>query len=726
MIKIVSLKNLFLLIIVVSTNIQLAFGGIDIDSLETALKNASSKEERMKINAELMTEYIHFNRKEEAAKTKRSIQKLLESNKDAAVQCYGLSGLLEFYIESSQMDSAQHVAKKLDKILGSDKVDFTFNSFKIVAHYYRIQNEFDLSKSTLAKGIEYFSTHGAEKNKYKLFGELALIHDIQGNIDSSLFYYDKQAKYFQDIEDLESLAAVFQNKGVAYYYQGNLEKAVKEFIAAKEVFEKLNDSITVFELNSNIGVMFNELSQFDKALVYFNAAQAFAEKYGDDRQKGRVYGFIGSFYETQDSVQKALTFHLKSLEYHQKIDSKRDIAINYHNIGTLYENSNDLNKALNYYTKAIELKKELGFNLSLAYSQRGLGSTFLKLGALDKAYELLTTAMEVFEDQNAEKDKKEVYALFADLYAKKGEFEKALDYHKKYVELKDKLESLDMKERINDLEVRYEVAKKDKELLELQQEKAEDELKIARAKIDQDRTNKILLVLIFISVLIIVGAVYYFRRNKRRAIEKKELAVNRAIFESEQKERIRIARDLHDSIGQKLAVTKMLLSSVESNENITKISSYIDETSNEVRNISHNLIPEILNLGLVKAIEDLKEKINSAGQIQLELKIDEKTTHWPTKKETEVSIYRIIQEIMGNIIKHSKTDKVLMEIKSVEAFVQIKIIDNGIGFNVDAMDESKGIGWKNIFARIKLINGDFKVQSEKNRGSQFFINIPTI
>lgn len=244
-----------------------------------------------------------------------------------------------------------------------------------------------------------------------------------------------------------------------------------------------------------------------------------------------------------------LTYQLKSLKFHQKIDSQRDIAINYHNIGTLYENIDSLDQALNYYTRAIELKEDLGFALSLAYSQKGLGSTYLKLGDLNKAEKLLSTAMAVFEEQNAEKEMKEVYAFYADLYAKKGDFEKALDYQKKYTDLKDKLESVEMKERINDLELSYEVAKKDKALLKLQQEKAEDELKIARAKIEQDRTNKVLLILIFISVLIIVGALYYFRRNKRKAIEKKEMAVNRAIFESEQKERIRIARDLHDSIG---------------------------------------------------------------------------------------------------------------------------------------------------------------------------------
>lgn len=710
----------------VNAGIQLTHSQSSIDSLETLLDSSSGKKEKLRINSELMTEYIHFNQKEAAQKTKNRILALLKSSKDLSSKCYGLSGLLEFYMESSQKDSAQIIANELDGILNSNKIQITFNSFKVLSEYYRKQNDFDLSKSTLNKGIAYFSEKNKEADKFKFYGELALVYDIQGNIDSSLFYYNKQEKYFKKIKDDQSLAAVFQNKGVAYYYKGNLEKAVKEFIASKEVFEKLNDSITVFELNSNIGVMFNELSQFKKALEYLKAAEKFAEEYGDDRQKGRVYAFLGSCYESQDSTERALQYHFKSLEYHNKIDSKRDIAIAFHNIGTLYENVDSLDQALKYYKKAIELKESLGFKLSLAYSEKGLGSTFLKLGNVNKAEKWLSSALVVFKEQKAEKEIKEVYMFYAELYAKKGNYQKALDYHKEYVNLKDKLESIEIKERINDLEVSYEVARKDKELLLLQQEKAENELKIARAEIAQDRTNKIILILIFISALIALGSFYFFKRNKQKEREKKERAVNNAIFESEQKERIRIARDLHDSIGQKLAVTKMLLSSVDKNENIEKISSYIDETSEEVRNISHNLIPEILNLGLVKAMEDLKDKINLAGKIQLELKLDEDTSNWPTKKETEVSIYRIVQEILGNIIKHSKTDKVLMEIKSLEEFIQIKIVDNGVGFNVDAMDDSKGIGWKNIFARIKLINGDFKVQSEKNKGSQFFINIPTL
>jgi signal transduction histidine kinase len=319
-----------------------------------------------------------------------------------------------------------------------------------------------------------------------------------------------------------------------------------------------------------------------------------------------------------------------------------------------------------------------------------------------------------------------VYQAYSELYAQKGDFKRAFNFQKKYVALKDSLESVDIKERINKLEINYEVAKKDKEILKLEREQVENNLKIAEAEIEQNKKNKIILVLTFLTLLLMLTALFYFDRIKKKETAKKDLAVNQAIFESEQKERIRIARDLHDSIGQKLAVTKMLLSSLEENENISKITSYIDETSNEVRNISHNLIPEILSFGLIKALEDLTDKINSSEKITVELKSELNREHWNARKETEVSIFRIIQEILGNIIKHAKTEEVLMEIKSFEQFIQIKIVDNGVGFNVDKMDESKGIGWKNIFARIKLINGDFKVQSEKNKGSQFFINIPTL
>jgi signal transduction histidine kinase len=143
-----------------------------------------------------------------------------------------------------------------------------------------------------------------------------------------------------------------------------------------------------------------------------------------------------------------------------------------------------------------------------------------------------------------------------------------------------------------------------------------------------------------------------------------------------------------------------------------------------VRNISHNLIPEILNFGLVKAIDALADRINSTEKVKVDFSADDNLQKLTLSKQTELSLYRIVQEILSNIVRHSNTDRILIEMKHENAFVQLLIRDNGKGFDSAAIDESKGLGWKNIFARIKLINGEIKIQSEKNKGSNFFINIP--
>ncbi len=205
--------------------------------------------------------------------------------------------------------------------------------------------------------------------------------------------------------------------------------------------------------------------------------------------------------------------------------------------------------------------------------------------------------------------------------------------------------------------------------------------------------------------------------------EQNELVV-RQIFQAEQNERIRIARDLHDSIGQKLSVMKMLLPRGDGNKDLEKISSYLDETATEVRAISHNLIPEILNFGLMKALDDMVDKINETESIKVDYSSDMNLNELKLSRQTELSVFRIVQEILNNIIKHAQTPVIHMNIKLETGFVHIVIADKGKGFDLNRIEQSEGIGWKNIFARIQLLNGKIDIHSEKNKGSKFMINVP--
>lgn len=195
------------------------------------------------------------------------------------------------------------------------------------------------------------------------------------------------------------------------------------------------------------------------------------------------------------------------------------------------------------------------------------------------------------------------------------------------------------------------------------------------------------------------------------------------IYKAEQKERVRLARDLHDSIGQKLSVMKMLLPNDE-HLDLGKIHQYLDETANEVRSISHNLIPEILNLGFLKALKNLADYYNASKKINFKLDIKENAVFRSISKEVEVALYRILQELLTNITKHAQAGEIEMTVSFDNNEIVIIVNENGRGLDKDKIKQSKGLGWRNIFARIQLLNGSIDVESKSGLGSTFIIKIP--
>lgn len=214
-------------------------------------------------------------------------------------------------------------------------------------------------------------------------------------------------------------------------------------------------------------------------------------------------------------------------------------------------------------------------------------------------------------------------------------------------------------------------------------------------------------------------------------LEKNNVQYISNLYTIQENERIRIARDLHDSIGQKLSVIKMMLSTVAmqeqnktSNEEIELATQLVDETIQETRNISHNLLPTELRFGLVDAIKRIADEINKAGNTTIEVAIDSQVKNIAFSKEKEIAIFRIVQEVFSNILKHAAATKVSFQIEWKAQQLHFTIKDNGRGFNVKNIGKSSGIGWQNIFARIKMMNGTISIQSENITGTIIQFTIP--
>lgn len=203
-----------------------------------------------------------------------------------------------------------------------------------------------------------------------------------------------------------------------------------------------------------------------------------------------------------------------------------------------------------------------------------------------------------------------------------------------------------------------------------------------------------------------------------------------AVIESQEKERKRIAEELHDSVGQMLALVKLNLSRIEANDQqpnpdtnklIQQTSTLLDESIDEVRTISHHLMPpDLKTKSLTEIVANLLSKNENARGLKYQFHSYGLADN--LSEAIKFTIYRIIQEIIHNVIKHASAGQVSMSITQTDDGINLMVEDDGIGFNTNLV--GSGLGLKNIHSRVKLLNGYFDVDSSLNRGTIYNVTIP--
>jgi two-component system, NarL family, sensor kinase len=219
-------------------------------------------------------------------------------------------------------------------------------------------------------------------------------------------------------------------------------------------------------------------------------------------------------------------------------------------------------------------------------------------------------------------------------------------------------------------------------------------------------------------------------RDKLRIIQQKEISFIRerssALLEGQENERKRLARELHDGLGQMLTVVKLRLSAVQTDHKLDEVRSLLDETIAEVRRISNNLMPAVLlDFGLEAGLRLLCKNTSEHAGIDIEFSFDQ-TESLPVNFEVSIGLYRIAQEALNNIIKYSDAAKAKISVLQYKDHINMEISDEGKGFDLNeyyaAGKESKGI--KNMLERAKILNGTFRIESLLNKGTTITIEIP--
>ena len=344
-------------------------------------------------------------------------------------------------------------------------------------------------------------------------------------------------------------------------------------------------------------------------------------------------------------------------------------------------------------------------------------------------------ASKILGDKGGWEDRNILYDGLGNSYFDLGKYDSAYYYQTESKRFQDSIYSKEKAIAIAEMQTKYETAEKERQATEAQL--------LATQATARSRTYLAL----FLASLAIAGSIFlYFRHRQRTAaviakqkeqihvqeveelLKTQEIKSISAMLEGQESERVRIAKDLHDRLGSMLTTVKWGFESyIEEKadksgiEPLVKANGMLDDAYQEVRRIAHDMVSGVLTkFGLVPAVQELCNAINESGRVEVKLVTYGMETRLENK--VEITIYRTIQELMSNILKHAKATTVTVQLNRIENELNISIEDNGIGFDMEKVN--KGMGLKNIEARVHSIDGSIFFDSGKGNGTSVMIEVP--
>ena len=550
----------------------------------------------------------------------------------------------------------------------------------------------------------------------------------KGNLEESKKHYLTADSFLNKIsenqESYKTQSDIWNNIAVIYQIEDEDEKFVEITLNKAIMFaEKAKDNGRLATLNISLGIGFMNLEQYKKAIVYFlHAEKLLLSQENQNHRLISMYNRIAECYVIINQTNKAKNYLDKASEILKNNPDSDQKSIFYLIEGLYFQKSNQFNFALNSYNRALMFTGGPNKTYHIYEINIYKVALFLEMKRYNDALQLgLLLEKDPFTNE-VDANKASVYKHISDAYKGLGKTENAYDYLKKYSNLTIEIHDQDFKKQINDLELKYDVTRKEKELLLARSSEEEAQFDLKNSKL----ITALALAGIVILLLVTLITLNYYRNNKRRLLQNEiihqqkikeksneaELAVKNAILESEEQERQRIAQDLHDSMGGMLANIRMSISQ-ENAQNSGELLQKIDKSIVEMRRIARNLMPETLkNLGLEIALKELCESM-SQQQFYIQFEAFDLSANIPFKMQ--LSLYRIVQESISNVIKHAQANNVIVQISQHEDIINLTIEDDGIGFDTSKVDY--GLGVKNIKSRTALLNGTVEILSEAGKGT---------
>lgn len=629
----------------------------------------------------------------------------------------------------SQADSLHRVLS--DALTRGESIDIV-NGYKMLGRFYEANTMYD-------SAFHFYSLEGEFiKNNYtdeaydtlmgKVYMDFGFVYLYQENTEQAGKYLDSAELVYKRAQSIGNVTRVLNNRGMMLNDMNEFSSAVEFLLEALE-YAKTSDEVTdkASVLNSvytNIGKSYIGLEDWENAVKYTKLAANYRSRI--QLNNGHVHLNLSNAYINSDSLDLALEqAQIAEAIYDSASFAYGKIAA-LNNIGQVFLKKREYNNANEYFEQVLRLSEEYQYPLGFIEAWINRSEILGENGQYDKGIAEMRQAEDLCNQYNDKLYLRAVKENLAELYKLKGDYKNALLEYEQFKVLNDSLKNADKTKSVNNLLIKYETAEKEKQL-------AEQELEIQTKNASLSARNNQVIVLVSGLGLVLLGGTLFYNRNKAKQREELQAAIIdekerglEAVVQATEEERKRISKDLHDGIGQQLNALRLGLTSVEKKvdgelkNELSHIATEFSKSADEVRQISHQMMPRaLMDDGLVKAVEDLLRNTFQFTEIahefehhKMEERLDEKI---------EVSMYRILQELLSNIIKHSEASKVQVQLIRLKNKVTLLVEDNGKGFSGE---QSDGHGQMNIRNRLDMIRGSVNYEPSPESGVVAVITVP--
>lgn len=630
--------------------------------------------------------------------------------------CFIFLFSINFYAQQKKIDSLKNILPTLTDTILVNVLDEISWEYK----YVNMDSAFLYSKKALAlaKKINNQKSIG---NSYNTLGSN---YEYISKLDSALFYYKKSLAYKNKLRDSIGIANTLNNIGIVYDEQGDYVQSLQNYFKALRIYENNESSFDRIPMVLvNIGIVYKKQKEFDKVLEYYEKALKIYEENNYDVGVVITTGNIGSTLLKLEKYDESIAYSKKAKKMYDDLGYKRYVPYMNIQIANAYDSLGNYKVSQPLYIDAItSFEKEKNF-YEIADAKIGLANNYLKANNFKSSLIEANQSITLSKKNGFDELKLRALKIASQANFKLRNFDEAYQNLKNFTILKDSIFEKEKAKSIAEIETKYQTEKKERELLQTRTEKAETELKLSK-------TRNWVFVLIGGLLIAVILFFAISQRNKRKAqqqiTQEKERGF-KAIIDAQEEERSKIARELHDGVVQQIG--SVILKSrnlftekgINSDAEAKAVLKSLENSNQDLRNISHQMMPRALKeLGIVAALEDLLK--GSLGYANISYNLEHFNIDNRLPEKLEITLYRITQELINNIIKHSKATEVSVQLFKNQNNILLIVEDNGVGFS--STKNKKGIGLLNISSRLDMVNGNVNFEPSPNSGTLVTIKIP--